>query len=74
MSEIAVQLMGNAECNDGKLAFAVLHLNEMLRDLEKHYRAAWAAAEPIPGKSSREIKQQLIQAALAEDNPPPPSA
>jgi hypothetical protein len=66
MSEVAVQLMGEAGCNDGKLAFAVLHLNETLRDLKKHYRAAWAAAEPIPSLRTRLRRFILGQGSLYE--------
>jgi hypothetical protein len=43
MSSIAIQFMTNTKCedDDGRLSFAVLHLDEMLRDLWKRYNERW---------------------------------
>ena len=39
--------MANAKCDDGKLAFAVFHLTEMLLNLEKQYMAAWKGGDAL---------------------------
>ena len=40
MAEITSQFMANAQCTDGRLAFSVFHLTEMLLNLKKYYAAA----------------------------------
>lgn len=75
MAEITSQLMANAQCTDGRLAFSVFHLTEMLLNLKKYYLAAYAGENALtrrlitsPAKTTHELKE-AFGSPPAEDKP-----
>jgi hypothetical protein len=74
MEKIASQSMASAKCDDGKLAFTVFHLIEMLLNLKKYYEAAWRGEMPpsrlltSPAKTTQELKESYGSLSTEEKN------